>query len=1253
MVWLVWMRSHTPKQAELLQINKKNIMNHQNKTIETSISLNSILKGTSVFLAASALILGGFFIAYAVEPADIVSVDPVVVSGDFTPAIDTTLPRGSEAYLGRTTTYTGPVLGAETDSIKWRVTIDGPGALTDNIVDLDEVGFNDPDGDPVNSIGTYHYPFEIVGENLVATGSCDAADTHDNGCPALVGFSLDTDDVFTNADKIKFNSNAPIGSYAITYELVNTADGSVVGTQAAVTVEVTNEVTITVESPSVVDPSFAPTLGADIARGDTAYLGRNTVNTTGLELGTGDTIKWKVTITGPSTLSADDVDLDEVGWADLNGNSIVPYHYPLSGTGGVLEAMGSCDDPLPSGHEGNPCTTNVGFSVDANDDFINADSIKFNYGAPNGLYTIKYELVNGDVVLGTYQVSAVNVTDPASIASADPADVDEGFDPEIGETLTLGSYAYLGRTTTYAGPVLGADPDTIQWRVTIDGADDLTADMVDLDEVGFNDEGIVLGTYHYPFSVVDGNLVANGSCVDENDHICTIGTDAFSLDEDDIFTNADKVLFKPGAPNGSYTIKYELVNTNGGVVLGTHQVTVNVVNPSASIVSANPNTVDAGFTPEIGLTLTRGSEAYLGRTTNYTGPQIGLGEPETIKWEVTISHETDALTEGMVDLDEVGWKDQTDQNVETFHYPFAAQEDGSLVALGSCDENIDAVGHNNECAALIGFSLVAGDIFTNADKIVFDSSALGGEYTITYELVNTADGLVVGTHTVTVEVVNTEITITADAQSKTYGDADPALTSEITSGSLLEGDELAGSLSRVAGENVGDYAITSTLAHPNYTITFVSADLTINPRAITVAAVTDTKIYDGTTDSAGTPTITDGSLAFSDTAGFTQTYDDKNVGTGKMLTPDGVVNDENNGDNYDVTFFEDETGEITSASLTITADNKSKVYGTENPELTASYDGFVGDDDEGDLDTEVSLSTTANETSPVGTYEITASGATGANYDITLTSGTLTVTAAPIIVTANDQSKNYGDADPELTSQITSGSLVNGDEFTGLLSRDTGEDVGTYAITQGTLALSSNYALTFVPATLTINFNATIVLTEAGEWTLISAPTLLDGAPTVTDNDSGVVVLLVYRNGAFVVPSEGDDELINPLSAFYVKTTNAGKVGLKFATISSPTQVSRQLTEGWNLVGTNYPGLAVDEFSSILNTEQTAGMVTLYVPDTYNAGKDIGYNPWGSDANHDLNANLIDESEWGWNDLSEYDGYWVFMNVAKAFVKNL
>ncbi|HZJ32410.1 MAG TPA: MBG domain-containing protein [Vicinamibacterales bacterium] len=104
----------------------------------------------------------------------------------------------------------------------------------------------------------------------------------------------------------------------------------------------------------------------------------------------------------------------------------------------------------------------------------------------------------------------------------------------------------------------------------------------------------------------------------------------------------------------------------------------------------------------------------------------------------------------------------------------------------------------------------------------------------------------------------------------------------------------------------------------------------------------------------------------------------------------------------------------------------------------------------------------------------------------------LSITARAITVTADSKTKTYGGADPALTYQVTTGVLVAGDSFSGSLSRVAGEDVGSYAIQQGTLALSGNYALTFVGANLSIT-KATPVIT----WSTpaaITYPAALSGA---------------------------------------------------------------------------------------------------------------------------------------------------------------
>jgi hypothetical protein len=74
----------------------------------------------------------------------------------------------------------------------------------------------------------------------------------------------------------------------------------------------------------------------------------------------------------------------------------------------------------------------------------------------------------------------------------------------------------------------------------------------------------------------------------------------------------------------------------------------------------------------------------------------------------------------------------------------------------------------------------------------------------------------------------------------------------------------------------------------------------------------------------------------------------------------------------------------------------------------------------------------------------------------------------PVTVTPDaGQSKLLGTADPVLAYKVTNTlGLVSGDAFTGALSRASGEGVGNYAITQGDLALNTNYTITFTGGVL-------------------------------------------------------------------------------------------------------------------------------------------------------------------------------------------
>lgn len=91
------------------------------------------------------------------------------------------------------------------------------------------------------------------------------------------------------------------------------------------------------------------------------------------------------------------------------------------------------------------------------------------------------------------------------------------------------------------------------------------------------------------------------------------------------------------------------------------------------------------------------------------------------------------------------------------------------------------------------------------------------------------------------------LSVVADSQSKTYGDADPVLTYTVSG--LVNGDTeaavISGALGRVSGEDVGSHPIQQgTLdAGANYNISFTAADLTIGAASLTVTADPQTKSF--------------------------------------------------------------------------------------------------------------------------------------------------------------------------------------------------------------------------------------------------------------------------------------------------------------------------------------------------------------------------------------------------------------------------
>jgi uncharacterized repeat protein (TIGR01451 family) len=255
-----------------------------------------------------------------------------------------------------------------------------------------------------------------------------------------------------------------------------------------------------------------------------------------------------------------------------------------------------------------------------------------------------------------------------------------------------------------------------------------------------------------------------------------------------------------------------------------------------------------------------------------------------------------------------------------------------------------------------------------------------------------------------------------------------------------------------------------------------STTFTVNKAVLTVTAGNQTKVYGGalptlTSTIAGFVNSDPASVVTGSASVTTTATAASAVATYPITASLGTLA----AANYSFAFVPGQLS-ITPVTLTVTANSQSKIYGAPLPALNATITGFVNNDPSSVVTGSASVTTTATAASPVASYPITASVGTlaAANYSFAFVPGTLSVTAAVLTVTANNQTKVYGAPLPALNTTITG--FVNNDPssvVTGSASVTTtamaASPVASYPITAsvGTLA-AANYSFTFVPGTLSV-----------------------------------------------------------------------------------------------------------------------------------------------------------------------------------------
>jgi sugar lactone lactonase YvrE len=391
------------------------------------------------------------------------------------------------------------------------------------------------------------------------------------------------------------------------------------------------------------------------------------------------------------------------------------------------------------------------------------------------------------------------------------------------------------------------------------------------------------------------------------------------------------------------------------------------------------------------------------------------------------------------------------------------------------------------------------------------------------------------------------LTVMANNITRTFNQPNGTLGYTITGfiGSDTQASSVTGaptlSTAATAASPVGSYPIAigqGTLASSSYTFMFVNGSLAVTratpgtegimPVTVT-SSINPSSRTESVTFTATLPANATGQVTFMDGTVVLGTatilHETASISTSQLSIATHPITAVYGGDtNYTGATSAVLSQVVNKTTLQVIANDAQRIYGQPNPAFTATIIGFVNGDTSAVISGTPGFTTTATQSSPVGTYSITPTQGTlsAANYTFAFVNGTMTVNKSTLTVTANNVARVLGLPNPPLTTTITG--FVNGDTaavVSGAAAVSTtatsASPVGTYPImvTQGTL-FATNYGFTFVNGILLVEV---VVLTppagpsEEGTPVTLTATVPFGATGTVTFDD-GTTVL-----GTVTIPS--------------------------------------------------------------------------------------------------------------------------------------
>ena len=529
-------------------------------------------------------------------------------------------------------------------------------------------------------------------------------------------------------------------------------------------------------------------------------------------------------------------------------------------------------------------------------------------------------------------------------------------------------------------------------------------------------------------------------------------------------------------------------------------------------------------------------------------------------------------------------------------------------------------------------------------------SALSGTDAGNYSVAGT------GNTTGTLTIARKAITLTPNAVTKTY---DGATTYSVQAGDLtaiegasgiVAGDDLSGITLAYADKNAGtaDKVVSASSATisdggvgnaaGNYTISYANAatsTITRKSIAVSTAPTAANKTYDGRTDATlSGGALNAGDIVSGDSLSFlgSGTFADANVANGKTVTLAYTLGGSSLVNYTLASASGTTTADITTAALTMTANNNGRVVFDTDPTLTARYSGFVNGETSSVLS---SISVTRAAGTSAGNYAITPS-ATSTNYTITPTNGTFTITPADklLIQVADAPSKDYGDALPgftaisakyynttnavlrTLTLTPSGGNSYTYDDANGttggfdlITSATAASNVGAYAVTVSSFTNSASPNFNEQLAS-----NGNLSITQLGATLSAGAVSkVYDGTRSATgatigvSNKIGSDAVTVSGTGNFGDKNVGSGKSYS-FDGLTLGGAAAGNYYLSAGSLSGTDGFITQATLNVNYTGVNkvYDGTNTASVTSALQNLLGNDSVAVNTTAVYSAGKNVG-----------------------------------------------